>query len=157
MHSESLTLVPNSANERESTSILHFRRKVDETINTAASYRYFLNIEEEMGRHRKECASESAPDRNETMGMPSPSPLAANDRNSESLVTASGTNGHAKGKDKEDKRITSKSKSKHVRFVQNPARETGDSTSRKSQDSSKSDSGGEYNLRYSSWTTKAED
>jgi len=143
MRSESLTLVPNSADERESISVLQFRRRVDETINTTASYQYFRSIENELPRRRQERASESAPDHNETIGMPAPSPLAANGG---SLAAASGTNGNAKGKDKEDTRI--KSKDKHVRFVQNSAKQTRDSSSRKSQGSNKSDSGGELNACY---------
>jgi len=143
VRSESLTLVPNSADERESISVLQFRRRVDETINTTASYQYFRSIENELPRRRQERASESAPDHNETMGMPAPSPLAANGG---SLAAANGTNGNAKGKDKEDTRI--KSKDKHVRFVQNSAKQTRDSSSRKSQGSNKSDSGGELNSCY---------
>jgi len=144
VRSESLTLVPNSPDERESTSVLQFRRRVDETINTTASYQYFRGIENELSRRRQERASESAPDHNETMGIPAPSPLAANGG---SLAAAGGTNGNAKGKDKEDKRI--KSKNKHVRFVQNSARQTRGSSSRKSQSSNKSDFGGELNSCYS--------
>jgi len=143
VRSESLTLVPNSADERESTSVLQFRRRVDETINTTASYQYFRSIENELHRHRQERVSESAPDHNETMGMLVPSPHAANDGSS---AAASGTNGNAKGKDKEDKRI--KSKDKHVRFVQNSTKQARDSSSRKSQSSNKSDSGGELNSCY---------
>jgi len=116
---------------------------VDETINTTASYQYFRSIENELPRHRQERASESAPDRSETMGMPAPSPLAAN---GESLADAGEINGNAKGKDKEDKRMFN-SKDKHVRFVQNSKKQT--SSSRKAQSSNKSDSGGELDLCYS--------
>ena len=34
------------------TNVSQFARNVDDTINTQASYRYFVNIEEEMARHK---------------------------------------------------------------------------------------------------------
>ncbi|KAF5363933.1 hypothetical protein D9756_000273 [Leucocoprinus leucothites] len=140
VRSESPTLVPHSANEREITSVLHFGRRVDDNINTAVSYRYFLNLEEEMARHKKEPESEATPDHDETMGMVGPSQPTANGRNSQT----SATNGDTKGKDKEENRKKElKSKSKHVHFndAHSPAKETKGSTSRKSQGSTKPDPG----------------
>lgn len=147
--SESPTLVPNSLNEREITSVLQFRRRIDDSVNTAASYRYFLNIEEEMARHKKERAPEVDSDHDDAMGMPGPSRPTANGRDSHpSATTDSGANAHAdsKGNEKQEKgKKESKNKSKHVHFnVQPAAKETREPGSKKSQGSSKPDAGGRY-------------
>ncbi|KAJ3573691.1 hypothetical protein NP233_g2269 [Leucocoprinus birnbaumii] len=139
------TLVPHSMNEREITSVLQFGRKVDDSINTAVSYRYFLNMDEEMRRHKNERASEAAPDHDEAMGMPGPSRPTTNGRDSQPSATTSGTDGDTKGKEKEEKgKKETKAKNKHVHFndVQPSTKETTrEPASRKSQGSAKPDSG----------------
>jgi hypothetical protein len=145
-HSESLTIVPKSLNEREITSVRHFKRTIDDTINTAASYRYFMNLGEEMSRHKKEQGAEADSDHDEAMGIPGPARSTANIRNSlPSATTGSGANDDEdeKGKKKEENgRKESKNKSKHVHFNVQPApKEPG---SKKSQGSNKLEAGGIY-------------
>ncbi len=49
--SGSLTLV-HSAYQGEGSNVLQFRRTFDEDINTQASYRYFVSLDEEMQRYK---------------------------------------------------------------------------------------------------------
>ncbi|KXN89447.1 hypothetical protein AN958_05609 [Leucoagaricus sp. SymC.cos] len=131
--SESPTLVPNSTNEREITSVLQFRRRVDDSINTAASYRYFLNLEEELARHRKERGTEVGSDHDEKIGG-----LAAPAKEHDTQQSDGG--GDSKGKEKlPQEKKESKGKSKHVHFNVQPASK--ESTSKKPEDSSKPDTG----------------
>ncbi|KAG7447532.1 uncharacterized protein BT62DRAFT_993219 [Guyanagaster necrorhizus] len=49
-----LTSEKSHLHNEEGVTVLQFRRNLDDGLNTAASYRYFVNLEEEMARHRKE-------------------------------------------------------------------------------------------------------
>jgi hypothetical protein len=142
VHSESPTIVPNSANEREVTSILHYRRRIDDAINTAASYKYFLDLDTEMAQLRKERKPEANPDQDETLGMGLPGPSKQNANGSDEHSSDPSPSGDSKGKKKEKQ---SKNKNKHVHFdVQPSAKEAKPSASKKSSDSSKPDPGGRY-------------
>ncbi|KAK0461710.1 uncharacterized protein EV420DRAFT_124540 [Desarmillaria tabescens] len=51
----SVTLTSEKSHlHEEGSTVLQFRRNLDDGLNTAASYRYFVNLEDEMARHRKE-------------------------------------------------------------------------------------------------------
>ncbi|KAK0206945.1 hypothetical protein DFS33DRAFT_1382030 [Desarmillaria ectypa] len=52
----SITLTSENSHlhHEEGSTVLQFRRNLDDGLNTAASYRYFVNLEGEMARHRKE-------------------------------------------------------------------------------------------------------
>lgn len=140
IHSGSPTLVTTSTNERETTSVLQFRRVVDDTINTAASFRYFMNIEEEMARHRKDQEQEANPDHDETMGIPGPSSRPVNGTdNGPSEAASNGPDAKEESKDKKEP----KAKSKHVHFNVQPAvGGTKPSATKRSEKASKPDSGG---------------
>lgn len=144
-HSGSPTLVPPSTNERETASVLQFRRVVDDTINTAASYGYFLNLEEEMARHRKEKEQEAGSDHDETMGIAGPSkPPVNGDKQEPSEATGGDANANVDSNDKEKGKANGpKPKTKHVHFNVQPAvKESKELASRKSQKASKPDPGG---------------
>ncbi|TFK25928.1 hypothetical protein FA15DRAFT_667919 [Coprinopsis marcescibilis] len=68
--SGSSTLVQPVASE--SVNILNFRRNIDDTINTQASYRYFRNMEEDIARvkQRREEQSKAAVSENPTEAAP---------------------------------------------------------------------------------------
>ncbi|CAA7258578.1 unnamed protein product [Cyclocybe aegerita] len=51
--SGSSTLV-HPVHQVDGTNILQFRRNVNDTINTEASYRYFVNLEEDITRHKRQ-------------------------------------------------------------------------------------------------------
>lgn len=52
----SVTLT-NKPGHPNGSNVLQFRRNNNDAINTAASYRYFMNLEEEMARHKREQAA----------------------------------------------------------------------------------------------------
>jgi hypothetical protein len=51
----SFTLIPpwGESSDGPNSNVLKFKRNINDTINTAASYRYFMNLEEEVIRHRE--------------------------------------------------------------------------------------------------------
>lgn len=49
--SESLTLIPDAV--PVASNILQYKRNVNDDINTQASYRYFVNLEEDMARYKR--------------------------------------------------------------------------------------------------------
>lgn len=59
----------------EGNNVLQFRRNTDDAINTAASYKYFLNLEEDIARHK--AANQKQQGTNETQ-VAGPSQLASN-------------------------------------------------------------------------------
>jgi hypothetical protein len=118
----SSTLVPNTINERDVTSVRQFRRNIDETINTAASFQYFL-LEDEMVRRRKGQNQDQGigAEHDETMGLRSATAPPINGSGNEPLTNA-GSDSNAKGgkgKYKKD----SKTKNKHVHFNVQPPTE----------------------------------
>ena len=67
----SLTILPQSeSSDGPSSNVLKFKRNINDTINTAASYRYFINLEEEVIRHREHLQNErkQEPDQNQAGG-----------------------------------------------------------------------------------------
>ena len=56
-HSGSSTLVPDAA-PSAATNVLQFKRHVSDTFNTQTSYKYFVNLEEDMARYK--CSQEEA-------------------------------------------------------------------------------------------------
>lgn len=50
-HSKSSTLVPDAV--PVGSNVLQFRRNINDTINTQASYKYFVNLEEDMARYKR--------------------------------------------------------------------------------------------------------
>ncbi len=141
--SSSPTLVPPLANGRETSSVLHFPRAVDDTINAAASYRYFLNIEEEMARHRKKRVQEAGSDHDETVRLAEPlKPPANSNRDSEAI--ASGSIAQTESGQEQEKQTKGKNKSKHVHFnVQHPAKGA-EGPLKKSNGVNRPDPGGAY-------------
>ncbi|XP_006456743.1 hypothetical protein AGABI2DRAFT_195753 [Agaricus bisporus var. bisporus H97] len=126
----SSTLVPNSINERDTTSVRQFKRNIDDTINTAASFQYFL-LEDEMARRRKgqNQDQKTGAERNEVMGLPSASgPLVNGSTNDPSMDSSNDSDAkEGKGKEKKD----SKTKNKHVHFNVEPPVEDGRSSAAK--------------------------
>ena len=50
--SESATLIPDAV-PAATNNILQFKRNINDDINTQASYRYFVNLEEDMARYKR--------------------------------------------------------------------------------------------------------
>lgn len=146
-HSSSPTLVPTLTNGRETGSVLRFPRLVDDTINTAASYRYFLNIDEEMARHKKERGQEADSDHDETVRNAEPLKPPTSGSNKESGAINAGTVAKAETTEKEATN-KGKNKSRHVHFNVQPATKgtkgTEEPLKKKSDGVSKPDPGGAY-------------
>ncbi|KAF9464811.1 hypothetical protein BDZ94DRAFT_1215558 [Collybia nuda] len=51
----------------DGSNILKYRRVVNETINTAASFQYFVNLEEDMARHKRNTEKEENSESQETV------------------------------------------------------------------------------------------
>ena len=51
-HSRSSTLVPDAIPVAGS-NVLQFKRNINDTVNTQASYKYFVNLEEDMARYKR--------------------------------------------------------------------------------------------------------
>lgn len=111
------TLVPNTFNERDITSVRQFKRNIDDTINTAASFRYF-QLEDEMARRRKGKNQDqvAGTELDETMGLRSAAAPPTSDN--EPLKNAGNDSDRNEGKGKH-----SKSKNKRVHFNVQPPTE----------------------------------
>lgn len=81
-HSESVTLV-QSAGRSEGSNVLQFRRNINDSINTAASFRYFVNLEEDISRHRRERQASNPTGNNQQAGpsQTSENPTTSADNN----------------------------------------------------------------------------
>jgi len=66
-HSGSLTLV-QSTGRPEGSNVLQFRRNINDSINTAASFRYFVNLEEDMARHKRDREASNQTGNNQQAG-----------------------------------------------------------------------------------------
>lgn len=66
-HSGSLTLV-QSTGRSEGSNVLQFRRNINDSINTAASFRYFVNLEEDISRHKREREASNQTGNNQQAG-----------------------------------------------------------------------------------------
>ncbi|KAJ7755963.1 hypothetical protein B0H16DRAFT_1540220 [Mycena metata] len=84
-----LTGSPRARVFEEGASVLQFNRKVDENINTVASYQYFQNLEADMARSRRErsqLAGEAS-----TSSAAAPAASASSSRAGPSTVNGNGT------------------------------------------------------------------
>jgi hypothetical protein len=45
---------PPQSSDGINSNVLKFKRNINDSINTAVSYRYFVNLEEDMARHREQ-------------------------------------------------------------------------------------------------------
>ena len=52
IYSKSPTLIPDAV-PIANNNILHYKRNINDDINTQASYRYFVNLEEDMARYKR--------------------------------------------------------------------------------------------------------
>lgn len=66
-HSGSLTLVQSTGRSKGS-NVLQFRRNINDSINTAASFRYFVNLEEDISRHKREREASNQTGNNQQAG-----------------------------------------------------------------------------------------
>jgi hypothetical protein len=85
------------------SNVLKFKRNINDTINTAASYRYFVNLEDEITRHREHREQNErkpeAPDQNQPTGGTNEQ-LRSELRSEEQEVTVSRGREKSKGKRK---------------------------------------------------------
>ena len=51
--SESSTLIPDAVPVANNNNILQYKRNINDDINTQASYKYFVNLEEDMARYKR--------------------------------------------------------------------------------------------------------
>jgi len=68
-----LTILPQGeSSDGPNSNVLKFKRNINDTINTAASYRYFIDLEEEVVRHREHQVQnerkQEEPDQNQAGG-----------------------------------------------------------------------------------------
>ncbi|KAF8897925.1 hypothetical protein BD779DRAFT_1782218 [Infundibulicybe gibba] len=85
-YSETSTLVRSPLGE--GSTVLHLPRSTNDAMNTTASYRYFLNLEEDMARHKRE-------QQKKTPNPPAPDVVPATG-SSQILPNANGKTSHAK-------------------------------------------------------------
>ncbi|KAF8239024.1 hypothetical protein L208DRAFT_1239740 [Tricholoma matsutake] len=101
----SLTLIvaPPQASEG-SNNVLKFKRNINDTINTEASYRYFVNLEEDVTRRRKyreeHERKEEAPDQSQEGSPPNPIDEQKQLRSEHSTEEATISRGREKSKGK---------------------------------------------------------
>jgi hypothetical protein len=70
--SSTLILPQVQSSEGSNTNVLTFKRNINDSINAAVSYRYFVNLEEDVVRHREHREQnerkQEAPDQNQAGG-----------------------------------------------------------------------------------------